>query len=290
MKSRSNPEILLGIGLPVYNGEKFIGQTIESLLNQTLTDFRLIICDNASTDRTEEICAGYAKADKRIKYIRNSANIGPSLNAAKVFQESQPTKYFALIGHDDLWASNFAEKLIKMLEDTPDASLAFSWFIYIDNIGKEVRKYDLGRMNKNFPEMIYQNRRQRISFQPSACFVHGIIRSNFFDTSLFTKRYGIYEDVFMLRALAGRGPFLVHPERLFMKRLHQNNYSSTQSHKKEQRKIECIVAAKELIKRLDLSFSETVNLVLSLLYFFKVKRFYIRNWTRAKKLLGAISK
>ena len=71
---------LLTIGLPVYNGERFLKTTIESILNQSFKDFELIIVDNASEDMTEEICKEYAAKDKRIHYHRNPDNIGAAPN------------------------------------------------------------------------------------------------------------------------------------------------------------------------------------------------------------------
>ena len=67
---------ILTIGLPVYNGEKTISKSIDSLLNQTFQDFVLIISDNASTDSTQKICMDYTKIDSRIKYIMHENNLG----------------------------------------------------------------------------------------------------------------------------------------------------------------------------------------------------------------------
>lgn len=66
----------VSIGLFVYNGERFLPKSLDSLLRQTFRDFELIISDNASTDRTEEICRGYAATDDRIRYYRNQKNMG----------------------------------------------------------------------------------------------------------------------------------------------------------------------------------------------------------------------
>ena len=66
----------LSIGLPVYNGETFLAESLEALLGQTYEDFELIISDNASTDGTTEICHRYEKQDSRIRYIRQPRNIG----------------------------------------------------------------------------------------------------------------------------------------------------------------------------------------------------------------------
>ena len=66
----------LSIGLPVYNGENYLAESLEALLGQTYEDFELIISDNASTDGTADICQRYGKQDSRIRYIRQPRNIG----------------------------------------------------------------------------------------------------------------------------------------------------------------------------------------------------------------------
>ena len=68
------------IGLPVYNGENYLAEAIDSILGQTFTDFELVISDNASTDRTEEICRKYADQNQRIRYFRHDRNRGASPN------------------------------------------------------------------------------------------------------------------------------------------------------------------------------------------------------------------
>ena len=66
MQAVDRPEPTISIGLPVFNGENYLAEAIESILNQTWTDFELIICDNASTDRTWEIVSDYARRDRRM--------------------------------------------------------------------------------------------------------------------------------------------------------------------------------------------------------------------------------
>ena len=78
----------IAIGMPVYNGEKYIESAISSILAQTYTDFDFIISDNASTDRTQEICLTYAARDNRIRYHRNEVNLGAAPNYNRVFQLS----------------------------------------------------------------------------------------------------------------------------------------------------------------------------------------------------------
>src|SRR5690348_17890875 len=78
----------VAIGMPVWNGEKFVSEAIESILGQTYGDFELVISDNASTDATAEICRGYAKQDTRIRYFRQTKNIGAGPNHHEVFRLS----------------------------------------------------------------------------------------------------------------------------------------------------------------------------------------------------------
>ena len=86
----------LSVGIPVYNGEKYLSYCLDSILNQTFTDFEIIICDNGSTDNTSEICQTYAQSDSRIKFIKNETNIGITGNYNKVFKLSKG-QYFKLV-------------------------------------------------------------------------------------------------------------------------------------------------------------------------------------------------
>src|SRR5688500_410636 len=79
----------VSIGIPVFNGERFLAETIDSILTQTFEDYEIIISDNASTDRTQEICLLYASRDQRIRYYRNESNLGGSENYNRVFRLSR---------------------------------------------------------------------------------------------------------------------------------------------------------------------------------------------------------
>src|SRR5690348_3765390 len=93
----------VSICLPVYNGENYVAVAIESMLAQTFADFDLIISDNASTDRTEEICRKFAGADPRVRYYRNESNVGGARNQAIAVQLSRG-RYVRLSAHDDKMA------------------------------------------------------------------------------------------------------------------------------------------------------------------------------------------
>ena len=105
----------LRIGLPVYNGEKFIRSKIESVLAQTFTNYEFLIMDNCSTDNTLEICHEYAKKDSRIKVISHEKNIGAKRNFYSVLKGSQ-NKFFVWTAVDDLMLPVFLEKNIQQLK------------------------------------------------------------------------------------------------------------------------------------------------------------------------------
>ena len=116
-------KILVSIGLPVYNGEPFIQQAIDSLLAQDYKNFELIISDNGSIDSTQEICMEYAKQDKRIRYYRSDTNNGALWNFNHVFELSI-AEYFMWASHDDYWEPSYISVCLKAYERSPGIVLA----------------------------------------------------------------------------------------------------------------------------------------------------------------------
>ena len=106
----------VSIGLPIFNGEKYIRNALSSLLSQSFSDFELIISDNASTDSTQMICEEFANKDKRIRYFRQKNNIGIFPNYTFVLKQSS-CDYFQWAAVDDLWHPEFLEKNIRVLEN-----------------------------------------------------------------------------------------------------------------------------------------------------------------------------
>ncbi|MCH9054975.1 glycosyltransferase [Synechococcus sp. PCC 6716] len=125
----------VSIGMPVYNGENYICEALDSLLAQTFTDFELIISDNASTDNTEQICKTYAACDNRIRYIRQKENIGATNNFRFVLEQAKGD-YFMWAAHDDLWSPNWLESLVNLA--TTNKSAAFGVANYIGENGQPV--------------------------------------------------------------------------------------------------------------------------------------------------------
>lgn len=118
-------EAPIAIGMPVYNGERWLRAAVESMLAQTRRDFVLVIADNASTDGTAAVARELAAADARIRYHRNETNVGVFRNYDMAFSLTRST-WFKWASCNDLCAPGFLEACIGALESTPGALLACS--------------------------------------------------------------------------------------------------------------------------------------------------------------------
>lgn len=109
----------LNIGLPVYNGEKYIQERLENILSQTFGDFKLIIDIDPGTDNTIEICKEFAEKDSRIELIIQEKRMGWMWSFNFVFKQAN-SKYFVWAGVDDIWSPDFLEKNIAVLDSNED--------------------------------------------------------------------------------------------------------------------------------------------------------------------------
>lgn len=130
----------VSIALPVFNGAGSVGKTIQTILDQTFTDFELIICDNASTDDTAEICKSFAEKDSRIRYVRNETNIGAIPNFNKAFGLATG-EYFKWVGHDDWYDPDTMKECVEALDSNPDFVLCYWLETMTDIEGEVLREY-----------------------------------------------------------------------------------------------------------------------------------------------------
>lgn len=126
------------IGMPVFNGQNFVGNAIESLLAQTFTDFELIISDNGSTDRTQQICERYASQDSRIQYVRHNNNVGAIINFNSLVSLARG-HYFKWAAHDDLCEPTYLQRCVAILDSRPEVAWCHSDSDMIDTEGKSWR-------------------------------------------------------------------------------------------------------------------------------------------------------
>jgi glycosyltransferase involved in cell wall biosynthesis len=212
----------LSIGLPVFNGEKYIEETLVSLLGQTYADFELIISDNASTDRTQDICQAYAAKDRRIKCYRNPENIGATQNWYRVFDLSS-SEYFASAAHDDLYAPEYMEKCISVLDQDPSIVVSFSKTRIIDEQGYTLDDDRISKMLAARINTVSSNPSVRlynvIAVDYLCIQLYGVMRAKALrDTKVFAGYYGCDRNT--LAELALLGKIYEIPEHLFFHRIY----------------------------------------------------------------------
>lgn len=212
----------VSIGLPVYNGDRFLKEALDSLLAQTFTDFELIISDNGSTDKTPEICQTYAAQDKRIRYCRNEQNLGAGWNFNRVFELSTG-EYFKWACHDDICARDFLQRCVEVLDCNPTVVLCYPQTIVINEYGQQVKKFfDDFNLNSSQPHQRFQQYLQLVRHGNECHPFHGLIRAKTLRTTSLVGSYPS-SDLILLGQLALHGKFHEIPEFLFFKRDHPHN-------------------------------------------------------------------
>jgi glycosyltransferase involved in cell wall biosynthesis len=132
---------VVGIGLPVYNGENYLEETLLAIRHQTFAEFELIIADNASTDRTAEICRDHAANDSRIRYVRNTENLGAAANHNLVLELTR-APLFKWQAHDDQLTPDFLAKSVTKLEADPAAVMCITGARRLDGEGQEILRWN----------------------------------------------------------------------------------------------------------------------------------------------------
>lgn len=129
MNTRKHPPVT--VILPVYNGEKFLKKTLESMSAMDYPNYTILISDNASTDNTGLICSAFAEKDSRVRYSRNETNVGPGKNAQKLEQMCL-TPYIMVASDHDLWHPSYISRLMEVLTKDESVVLAYPRTTIID--------------------------------------------------------------------------------------------------------------------------------------------------------------
>ncbi|MGH9248914.1 MAG: glycosyltransferase family 2 protein, partial [Acidimicrobiales bacterium] len=208
------------IGLPVYNGERFLAEAVESILEQKFGDFALVISDNASTDGTEGIGRELAGRDPRVTYLRQAENRGAAWNFNYLALTAE-SPFFKWAAHDDLLLPAALDRCMDELRRRPEAVLSFTRRVKIDEHG-EIVKHNRDRPLRFTASDAPPHERfaDWLRLRRGCIEVFGVARRV---TMLETRLLGSYaaSDRVYLAEMALRGPFAEVPEVLFLHREHR---------------------------------------------------------------------
>jgi glycosyltransferase involved in cell wall biosynthesis len=212
---------LVSIGVPVYNGENFLADALESLLAQTYPQLELIISDNGSTDETETICRQFAALDRRVQYYRSLVNRGAAWNYNCTFAFARG-KYFKWQGHDDALVPTYIEQCVDILEHDPQVVLCFTWVCDIDTQGRTLQvKQSTTNANHPHAHMRFRDL-SRVKAANKCEEVFGLIRTDVLRKTKLIDNYAD-SDRTLLADLGLHGPFYEIPEPLFLHRMHEKS-------------------------------------------------------------------
>jgi len=220
-----NPRVSFGV--PVYNGGRFLEKTLDSLLDQSFTEFEIVICDNASTDNTKEICLAYASNDPRVRYYRSDVNRGAAWNHNRAFRLSKGV-YFKWNSADDLCDREFLSQCVAALDREPAAVMAVSQPIEIDELGNPLSSISVVNQTliADVPEEAptHIRFRQNIRLDHLCLSIYSLIRSEVLRQTVLIGNYPDSDRVLLAR-LALFGRCIVLPGGLFFNRDHQDRFT-----------------------------------------------------------------
>lgn len=209
---------LVTIGLPVYNGERYLDDAMASLLAQDYESLEVVVSDNASNDRTPDILETWQAKDPRVSVYRNPANLGGAPNFNRVLSLAKGS-YFRWAGHDDLIAPTMVRACVEALEQAgPSFVLAYPQTVVIDEEGAEVEILS-GQLDLREPDPVDRLRRV-IREVRLANMIFGLIRTEAVREVGGLPKYNS-GDLVMIAGLALRGRFMELPQPLFYRRIHQ---------------------------------------------------------------------
>jgi glycosyltransferase involved in cell wall biosynthesis len=210
------PRPRVSVALPVFDGEDYLAEAIGSILGQDLEELELIIGDNGSTDRTEEICREVT-ADPRVRYERSPVNRGAAWNYNRLVDMAN-APLFKWAAHDDVLAPSFLRRCVEHLDGEPAAVIAYPQSVLIDGGGRVIDAGFRDGLDLRLDDPLVRFRRYLV--HPGEQHpVFGVIRTDALRrTNLIANCWG--GDQVLLAELLMVGEFHEVPERLFMRRYH----------------------------------------------------------------------
>jgi len=209
----------VSIGLPVYNGSRYIREAVAAHLSQTWEDFELIISDNTSTDDTFDICTQYARQDKRVRVIRQPRNCGVNRNHLHVFHMARG-EYFRWAAVDDIPSGDLVRHAVSVLDEDPALVAYVPESANIDEAGEMLRRLER-TLDIRDPSPV-QRASAILTRDYQMIFAQGLMRRS---TLLSTSRRWTYFgwDFILLLELAICGPICQIEGPLLYRRLHRHS-------------------------------------------------------------------
>lgn len=224
------------VGLPVYNGQKYLGAAIESHLSQSFGDFNLVISDNGSTDATPEICRDYASKDSRIKCFRSPENRGILWNHRRVFEAIEsPNQYFRWAGADDIMEPGLLQAMVAVLSSRPEVEAVVPDTKNIDDqgeiIGSMARTLDL-----QSPD-VFERARDVLVANYQHVIAYGLLRASTLRLMRTGPDYIGWDPVFVWE-LALRGQMVQVAGPVLLRRFHAGSISRVKTAKEMRKWVE----------------------------------------------------
>jgi glycosyltransferase involved in cell wall biosynthesis len=209
----------VSIGLPVFDGERFLARAIESILAQDYGDFELVISDNGSTDATPEIARGFAARDDRVTYLRHEVNRGAAWNYNHLVAITS-APLFKWAAHDDELRPAWLGRCVAALDDAPDAALAYTRRVKIDADGNVVKVSRVRAKSFNSPTASPSERFRDVLVKTTSCIeCFGLMRRAALTRTRLIQPFSASDRV-LLAELALLEQFVEVPEELFLHREH----------------------------------------------------------------------
>lgn len=223
---------VLTVIMPVYNGEKFLKKSIDSVLNQTFTDFILLVLNDNSSDSTADILEHYKKKDSRISIITKTKNEGPA-NLRNEGVEKADTEFIALLDADDIALPTRFEKQLDYLKMHPEVGVCGTWFTFFGTKDKIV-KHEVS------------HEALKVQFLNSCGIGNPTVmfRKSVLGNLRFEHQYVPAEDYGLWSQLIHKTQFHNLPESLLKYRWHDDNISQTKE--ANLRKSEVLIKTKQL--------------------------------------------
>ncbi|MFZ2190150.1 MAG: glycosyltransferase [Candidatus Magasanikiibacteriota bacterium] len=234
----------ISVIMPFYNDEKYLEETVESILVQTFVDFEFIIINDYSKDKSGEIIKKYL-SDQRIRYFNNLENKGIVDNTNMAIEKAR-AEFIAIVDHDDLSDPTRLQKEFDFLTNNPDYALVSSFVKYIDSVGKEIGFSTQSISNEDIRKDIFLH----CPFWNPACMFR---KSVWQEVGKYRKQYELCQDYDLLFRIVYSGYKVANlPEFLLKYRIHVTNASFKRVRELEKK---CYHLRIEMVKKFNLKLS-----------------------------------